>query len=381
MIYKDFRGEKISNMAMGTMRLPQNSKDPADIDEKQTFDMVDYAMKNGINYYDTAWGYHNGQSEIVMGKALARYDRKSFYLADKFPGYDLANMGKIKEIFEKQLEKCQVEYFDFYLIHNLCELNLKEYLNPANGIKEYLIEQLQNGRIKHLGFSVHAGMDVLDKFLDYYGDILEFGQIQLNYLDWDFQDAKAKVKKLSELGMGIWVMEPARGGKLADLGEQFNKILKQMNSDREIVDWAYMFVKSIPEVTTVLSGVSSLEQIQHNVEIFSGNDKLSDSEKDELIQVAKDMTIPGSVPCTACKYCIEHCPQKLDIPYLLSLYNEEKFTKGGFIAPMALRALSEEEKPKSCIGCKSCEQVCPQGIKVSEIMKAFVEIMKKNPNK
>lgn len=380
MIYNDFKELKISGMAMGTMRLPQNSKDPGDINEKETFEMVDYAMANGVNYYDTAWGYHSGNSEIVMGKALARHPREKFYLADKFPGYDLANMSKVEEIFEKQLEKCQVDYFDFYLIHNLCELNVDEYLNPANGIKEYMKKQLENGRIKHLGFSIHAGMEVFDKFMEYYGDLMEFCQIQLNYLDYEFQDAKAKIKKLRELGMGVWVMEPVRGGKLADLGEPFNSRLKAMKPDKPIVDWAYMFLQSIPEVVTVLSGASSLEQIKYNIKAFEKKEQLNEKQFEELLQVARDMTVPGSVPCTSCRYCIDHCPQGLDIPHLLNLYNEEKFTKGGFIAPMALGAIEKDKKPESCLGCGACQQVCPQGIKIAEVMKDFVEIMKSNPN-
>ena len=153
MIYRDFQDLKLSALGMGAMRLPVVDGDDARIDEAAAFEMVDLAMKSGVNYYDTAWGYHNGNSELVMGKALARYPRESFYLATKFPGYDLSNMPKVQEIFEKQLEKCQVEYFDFYLFHNVCEMNIDAYLDPQYGIYEYLLEQKKNGRIRHLGFS------------------------------------------------------------------------------------------------------------------------------------------------------------------------------------------------------------------------------------
>lgn len=156
MIYKDFQDIKLSSLGMGTMRLPCIDGDDSKPDEQATLEMTKYAIENGINYFDTAWGYHNGNSEIVMGKVLSHFGRSSFYLASKFPGYDLNNMTKVEEIFEEQLKKCQVEYFDFYLFHNVCEVNIDAYLDPKYGIYDYLIEQKRNGRIKHLGFSVHG---------------------------------------------------------------------------------------------------------------------------------------------------------------------------------------------------------------------------------
>jgi predicted aldo/keto reductase-like oxidoreductase len=156
-------------------------------------------MEHGVNYYDTAWGYHAGNSEIAMGKALKNYDRDSFYLATKFPGYDLSNMGKVEEIFEKQLEKCQVTYFDFYLFHNVCEMNIDAYLDPQYKIFEYLMEQKKNGRIKHLGFSAHGSYDVMKRFLEAYGEHMEFCQIQLNYIDCKFQIAKGNVSYMRNI--------------------------------------------------------------------------------------------------------------------------------------------------------------------------------------
>ena len=215
MIYKDYQGIKLSALGMGTMRLPLIDGDDTKIDEAAAKEMTAYAMEKGINYYDTAWGYHGGNSELVMGRILKEYPRDSFYLATKFPGYDLSNMPKVKEIFEKQLEKCQVDYFDFYLFHNVCEMNIDEYLNEKHGIYDYLMEQKKNGRIKHLGFSAHGSYDVMKRFLEKYGDAMEFGQIQLNYLDWTFQEAKEKVELLKEYHIPVWVMEPVRGGVLA----------------------------------------------------------------------------------------------------------------------------------------------------------------------
>ena len=219
MIYKDFQDLKLSALGLGAMRLPVTDGKDGQIDETATAEMVKYAMDNGINYYDTAWGYHEGQSELVMGRVLSKYPRDSFYLASKFPGYDLENMPKVKEIFEKQLEKCQVEYFDFYLFHNVCEMNIDAYLDPQYGIYDYLMEQKKNGRIRHLGFSAHAECDVMKRFLEAYGEHMEFCQLQINYIDWNFQKAKDKVELLKEWNIPVWVMEPVRGGKLASLVE------------------------------------------------------------------------------------------------------------------------------------------------------------------
>ena len=220
MVYKNYQDLKLSALGMGAMRLPVIDGDDAKIDEKAAAEMVAYAMEKGINYYDTAWGYHNGNSEIVMGKILSQYPREQYYLATKFPGYDLSNMDKVEEIFEKQLEKCQVTYFDFYLFHNVCEMNIDAYLDKKYGIFEYLMKQKENGRIRHLGFSAHGSYEVMKRFLEAYGEYMEFCQIQLNYLDWSFQDAKAKVELLKEYHIPVWVMEQLRGGKLAKLSEE-----------------------------------------------------------------------------------------------------------------------------------------------------------------
>lgn len=171
--------------------------------------MIDYAYQNGINYFDTAWGYHSGNSELVAGKYLNRYPRESYYLASKFPGYDLSNMDKVEEIFERQLEKCQTPYFDFYLFHNVYEGNIDAYLNPKYGICDYLLKQKENGRIRHLGFSAHGSVEVIRRFLDAYGKHMEFGQLQLNYMDWHFQNAQEKAALLTEHGIPVWVMEPS----------------------------------------------------------------------------------------------------------------------------------------------------------------------------
>ena len=373
MIYKQFQDIRLSALGLGSMRLPVLEGKDAQIDEPAAQEMVDYAMEHGVNYYDTAWGYHSGQSELAMGRALAKYPRESFYLATKFPGYDLNNMGKVEEIFEEQLKKCQVDYFDFYLFHNVCEMNIDAYLDPQYGIDAYLAAQKANGRIKHLGFSAHGSVPVMRRFLEAYGDHIEFCQLQINYLDWTFQDAKAKVELLKEYDIPVWVMEPLRGGRLAKLGESHTRRLNALRPDEATPAWAFRFLQTIPEVTMILSGMSNMAQLQDNVHTFETEKPLTEGELSELMEIADEILGKKALPCTACRYCTTHCPQGLDIPELIKLYNEHNFTEGGFIAPMALSAYPEEKKPSACVGCRSCEAVCPQQIKISEVMKDFNE--------
>ena len=372
MIYKNFQNHKLSALGLGAMRLPVIGGDDSKIDETAAEKMVDYAMEHGINYYDTAWGYHGGQSELVIGRALNRYPRESYYLATKFPGYDLSNMDKVEEIFEKQLKKCGVEYFDFYLFHNVCEMNIDAYLDDKYGIYRYLMKQKRAGRIRHLGFSAHGSYDVMKRFLEAYGEGMEFCQIQLNYLDWKFQDAKGKLELLAEHQLPVWVMEPLRGGKLAELSEEDAELLKNLRPDESVPAWAFRFLQSIPGVTMVLSGMSNSEQLRENIQTFEEEKPLNSKEMEKLLKIANNMVEKIALPCTACRYCVSHCPQGLDIPALLALYNEHCVTDGGFIAPMALSAIPEEKRPGACIGCRSCEAVCPQQIKVSEAMADFV---------
>ena len=375
MLYHEFQGLELSALGMGAMRLPVIDGDDARVDENAVKEMVAYAIEHGVNYFDTAWGYHNGQSELALGRALAAYPRDSFYLADKFPGYDLSNMDKVEEIFEAQLKKCGVDYFDFYLFHNVCELNIDAYLDRSHRIYAYLTEQKKNGRIRHLGFSAHGSCEVIRRFLDAYGDAMEFAQIQLNYLDWDFQGAKEKVELLTAHGLPVWVMEPLRGGSLAKLAPEEEEKLRALRPDESVASWAFRFLQSVPEVTVILSGMSNLEQLKQNVATFSQDRPLNEAERTALLGIAGDMVKKIVLPCTACRYCTSHCPQGLNIPELLAFYNEHCFTKGGFIAPMAISAIPEDKRPNACIGCRSCEAVCPQQIKISEAMADFSRML------
>ena len=372
MIYREFQDIRLSNLGMGAMRLPVLDGDDARIDEAQTFRMVDAAMAGGVNYYDTAWGYHDGHSELVLGKALARYPRDSFYLADKFPGYDLGNFGKVEEIFEEQLRKCGVDNFDFYLFHNVCELNIEQYLDEERyKTWSYLMEQKRSGRIRHLGFSAHGSVEVIRRFLEAYGKDMEFCQLQLNWLDWEFQGGKDKAALLREWNIPIWVMEPLRGGKLASLPEEDAAMLRSFRPTESVPGWAFRFLQGIPGVTVILSGMSDEAQMADNLRTFETDEPLKEEETSALLALASKMTKRTALPCTACRYCTSHCPQGLNIPWLLELYNEHVFTGGGFLALMAMMSLPEDKKPSACIGCRSCEQVCPQQIEISEAMKDF----------
>ena len=373
MIYKQFQDLQLSALGMGAMRLPVIGGDDAKIDQLAVDRMVDVAMERGINYYDTAWGYHSGSSEIAIGRSLGRYPRERWHLATKFPGYDLSNMDQVKTVFEGQLEKCGVDYFDFYLFHNVCEMNIEAYLDPKYGIFDYLTEQKRSGRIRHLGFSAHGSREVIERFLLAYGKGMEFCQLQMNYLDWSFQDVKNKAALLAEYQIPIWVMEPLRGGKLASLAEEDAAKLKALRPDETIPAWAFRFLQSIPGVTVTLSGMSNMQQLEENLSTFEAEHPLNQQEMETLLGIADSMVQKTSVPCTACRYCTSHCPQSLDIPMLLELYNEHCFTGGGFIAPMALMAIPEEKHPAACIGCRSCEAVCPQQIRISEALADFAQ--------
>ena len=372
MIYRDFQGLKLSALGFGTMRLPTIGGVYSKIDEKAAAEMFDYAIQHGVNYFDTAWGYHDGESENTDGKILSKYPRESFYLASKFPGYDLSNFGRVEEIFEKQLKKCRVDYFDFYLFHNVCEMNIDAYLNEEKyGTYSYFMEQKKNGRIRHLGFSAHGSLAVIERFLEKYGKDMEFCQLQINYLDWEFQNAKGKVELLKKYNIPVWVMEPVRGGKLASLAAEDEKKLKALRPNDSIASWAFRFLQALPEVKVILSGMSDMKQVKDNIKTFEEAKPLNAEESAALDAIAREMLAKTSLPCTACRYCTSHCPKHLDIPELIKLYNEHRFTGGGFIAPMVVSALAEEKRPSACIGCRSCEKVCPQQIKISEMMKDF----------
>ncbi len=373
MIYRDFKNIKLSALGLGCMRFPKCGENESDIDIAATKEMVDYALKNGINYFDTAWGYHGGKSEIVIGELLKEYPRKSFYLASKFPGFSKDVFERKEEIFNKQLEKCQVDYFDFYLLHCVSEESIDWYTSDEYGLLDYLIEQKKNGKIHHLGFSAHCNLDTFKRLLAYYGEHIEFCQLQINWLDWDYQDAKTKVQILTELNIPVWVMEPLRGGKLADLKPVFKERLKPLNPNMTDVEWAFRFLQSIPQITMTLSGMSTMQQLKQNINIFSESKPLNQTEIDTLFKIGSDMMHKDALPCTACGYCLEKCPMGLNIPLFTESYNEYIYANDDYTLPTAVKELSDDKLPSACIGCGACESVCPQNIKISQMMTAFSE--------
>ena len=373
MKYSDFNGLQLSLLGFGAMRLPllENKS----IDEEQVQKMVDYAIENGVNYFDTAWPYHNGLSEIVMGKCLSKHPRESWYLATKYPGHQISSSYNPAEIFEQQLKKCGVEYFDFYLLHNIYENSIQTYTDERWGIVDYFVEQKKLGRIRHLGFSSHADLPVLTQFLDLYGDKMEFAQIQMNYLDWTLQNAKEKYELLEKRGIPVWVMEPLRGGKLSHLSEAAEKTLLNRSS-QSVSSWSFRYLMSKKNVKVILSGMSNFEQMKDNINTFNNLPALNDEECALMEKLAEEMK--DSVPCTACRYCTSGCPKKLDIPELLKCYNDLRFDPT-FTVSMKMEAVPENGQPSQCIGCKKCERICPQKIKISECMKDFAATLEKMP--
>lgn len=371
MIYREFQDKQLSLLGFGAMRLPEND---GVIDEAAFKEMLDHAIAGGINYFDTAYPYHGGQSERVLGKLLKQYPRESFYLATKFPGHQISESYDPAAIFEEQLEKCGVDYFDFYLLHNVCESSIDTYMDPRWGIIDYFKEQKRLGRIRHLGFSSHGRLDNLKYFLDQYGDDMEFCQIQLNYLDWSLQNAKEKYELLTERGIPVWVMEPVRGGKLVNLPERDIENLKALHPDASTASWGFRFLMGLPNVGMILSGMSNLEQVKDNLKTFSSEMQLSDSEISLLFEIADNMK--DSVPCSACRYCCDGCPQGLDIPTLISIYNETKISAGGILS-MYFKSLPADKRPDTCIGCGLCTHSCPQQINVPQVMKDLADTVAK----
>jgi predicted aldo/keto reductase-like oxidoreductase len=396
MIYKPFKDKQLSWLGMGNMRLPKVEGQGEKIDEMKARELIEYAYQNGVNYFDTAYRYHAGESEIITGKIFEQYPRDSFYLATKMPGHMLVyEDGKFRftsllahapprtpqEIFQEQLEKCRVDYFDFYLLHNLCETAYGFYTNEEVGIVPYLLEQKQKGRIKHLGFSAHGRVEIIDKFLNWskqFGECFEVAQIQLNYMDWTLQEAEKKYNIITEHGLSVISMESCRGGRLASLGEKPDALLKKERPNDSIASWAFRFLQSLPNVQVVLSGMTTMEQLKENIMLFSKNDPISTNERKLLDEAIKPLL--NLIPCTSCRYCCEGCPKKLDIPKLISMYNEVKDGDNHswmLLLGFTLGAAKESELPLACIGCGECVKLCPQEIDIPDIMEKFADLLEK----
>ena len=410
MIYRDFKGQKLSQLGFGCMRFASDPE-TGEIDQAKVNAMFDLAISEGVNYFDTAYPYLGGKSELAMAEALSRYPRESYYLADKFPGHSLTGPIDNIALFNVSLRKCRTDYFDFYLLHNVTEWSVQFYESEEYHIIPDLLQMKKEGKIRYFGFSCHAGPDLLDAFLTRHEGIFDFVQIQLNYLDWTMQDAKAKCDIIRKHGLGIWVMEPVRGGKLAVLPESESAKLRGLRDGGGCCDsgaaaagaaasaggaccdsgaagdaglaepsdasYAFRFLQDMPGVTVILSGMNEVFQVEDNLRTFREENPLSDSERSVLLEIAENLK--KGVPCTACRYCCDGCPMELDIPYLLQCYNDYKFATT-MTPSMRIDALEEDKRPSACIGCGQCMHACPQGIDVPAALAELAEMYEKGPH-
>lgn len=365
MEYTTFKEMKISRLGFGTMRLPMDQDGKIDYAAGQ--EMMDYALANGINYIDTAYKYHDGESENFVGAAIKKHPRGSFYLADKMPTWLCSSAEDVKAIFNDQLNKCGTDYFDFYLLHNIDE---ESYPNIEKlHIFDLLKEEIKAGRIRHLGASFHCEPALLRQILTDHGDDLEFIQLQLNYFDWEYQDARALHDVAVEFDKPIIVMEPIRGGMLAKpMSDDACAILDAAGTGASYPSFALRFVDQLPNVCCTLSGMSTLPQMEENIQIFNGP-ALSDAEKDAIDKAVKALRADILIPCTGCNYCSE-CPSGIKIPKIFSLYNDAA-VKGFHYIWGSLTGMYKEAGPNAadCIGCGSCESHCPQKIKIIDQLK------------
>lgn len=358
-------GARVSLLGYECMRFPKKPGSE-EIDEPAAQKLVDYAIAHGVNYFDTAYPYHMGTSEIFIGKALKKYPRDSFFLASKFPLWELKSDADLDRIFFQQLTRCQVEYFDFYLMHNLCAEHA-EYERKFH-VYEYLKKQQQAGRIRRLGFSFHDTPALLEEHLKTYA--VDFVQLQINYLDWEMQRADLQYEIAARHQLPVVVMEPVRGGALASLCPESLEILNRANPSASPASWALRFAAALPNVMTVLSGMSDMAQVQDNIKTLGEFSPLSKEESAVLQQALDLYRASGTVPCTGCRYCMD-CPAGVDIPRIFSAYNQYCLLhkKRPFYFQTAYTIIGEKHQAHHCVGCKKCEKSCPQHIEISRWMK------------
>ncbi len=375
MIYNDFNGDKLSRLGFGCMRFKTDSE-TGEIDQQKVNAMFDLAISQGVNYFDTAYPYLGGKSEIAMAEALKNYPRESYYLADKFPGHSLPGPVDNIALFNVSLNKCRTDYFDFYLLHNITEWSVKIYESEEYHIIPDMIRMKEEGKIRHLGFSFHGGPELLEEFLNRHEGVFEFVQIQCNYLDWTLQNAKKKYDIITDRGLGVWVMEPCRGGKLAALSDANMARLKAFDLQRSAASYAFRFLQGLEQVKMILSGMNEVAQVEDNLNTFSSYEPLSPEERQTLLEIAEGMK--KGVPCTGCRYCCAGCPMELDIPFLLECYNDYRYAES-LTASQRLDGLAEDKKPASCIACGQCRHACPQGIDVPAALAELSQMYANGP--
>lgn len=370
-IFKKTNNE-ISLLGFGCMRFPVLESDDTKIDYDKSLEMIDYAYKNGVNYFDTAYGYHGGESEKFVGVALKRYPRESFYLASKMPPWFVKEKDDIERIFNDQLNKCQVEYFDFYLEHALNDENYDKL--ESYDTYNFLLEKKKEGKIRNLGFSFHGSLECLERILaDHEWD---FVQLQYNYLDTEISNAEKEYQLIKKYNLPLIVMEPVRGGALSNLCDEANALLKNARPDSSIASWAIRFAASNDNILTVLSGMSNDEQVKDNIKTMTDFEKISEDETIILKKAAEIFKEYFSVPCTKCRYCTKDCPQGIDIPEMLNIWGKYRLEKNAEDYTKRYNNIDVSAHAAKCISCKICESYCPQQIKISDIMSDMKEINK-----
>lgn len=349
---------ELSLMGMGAMRLPTIKDDI--IDQEQVNTMVDYLMANGVNYYDTAYFYHNKQSEKSLSEALRRFPRSSYYFATKLPIYMVRSEEDLDKLFNEQLQRCQLEYFDYYLMHALNPITAT-FLEKYH-VMAWIDQKKKEGKIRQVGFSIHAPYETLVKVLDLYD--WDFAQIQLNYMDFEDRPGIKGYEELKRRGKDIMIMEPVKGGLLANLGDKIGAPLKKINPDASYASYGYRFLMDMPDVSVILSGVSNFTQVKDNVKTFSDPRHLSKAEYAAIEEVRNTINRLQKVKCTGCSYCMP-CPFGVDIPMNFKVWNNQSMFEGietswanGFEYPVKKAAA------ENCQKCGHCLKLCPQAIDI-----------------
>lgn len=371
---RKFKDTEVSLLGLGTMRLPcktslKREKNPL-IDYKKGQELVDIAYKNGVNYYDTAYMYHVGKSEKFIGTALRKYPRDSYFLADKLPIWMCPKKSDMEKIFKKQLDRTGAGYFDFYLLHSLKKDSFERC--EKFGAYDFLTEMKKQGKIKNIGFSFHGTVDDLREIVAAHK--WDFAQIQMNYLDWKNQDAETQYDILTKAGIPVIVMEPVRGGKLADLPDEVEEMFKKNEPDKSVASWAIRFVASHSNVITILSGMNSVEQLNDNLSTLTDFKEFSEKEFKICENAAAILNKNDVIPCTGCDYCAD-CPKEVKISSIFSAYNK---VKTGELTKEEGKALYNkiDVNASECIRCCKCSDHCPQAIdipdKIKEVNSFFV---------
>ena len=374
MQYSDFDsiGRKISKLGFGLMRLPKLRDGEETIDREEAFRLVDLAIESGVNYFDTAYVYHGGDSEAFAKEALGRYPRDSYCLATKLPGWVIKEKGKhTKELFNEQLEKCGVDYFDFYLLHSVNRDVMAVF--EGDNSYEYLKKQKEAGKIKHLGFSYHGDLEFFIELLDKYE--WDFAQLQINYYDWEATDAKSYYKALEERNIPCIIMEPVRGGSLHTLNEDAKKVFEELG-DASAASYALRYDLELPAVLTILSGMSTYEQVEDNIKTFTEAKPLTAEEKEAIEKANVLFRQNFAIPCTDCKYCVETCPAGVNIPACFTAYNEYNKTRDTEDFKKEYALIPDEKRAHNCIECGACTKHCPQQIKIPDQLKKVGKLAK-----